>query len=270
MADCRSSLAAAGFVPPNESFPRAKEAAQKALELDDTLAQAHTSLAIIKIFYDWDWSGAEREFQRASALNPSDATAHRFYGLALAFTGRLDEGVMEAKRGLELDPLSLTGNFDVGEVFYYARQYDQAIEQLRKTLEMDPSYIPAHYFLGLAYVRKSMYKEATAEHEKTLAASPGNIFILSGLGSAYAVMGRRADAQKVLDRLNDLSKQKYVSASYRARIYANFGKKDRAFEWLEMAYEDHSMFSTKVEPMYDPLRSDPRFTDLLRRMNLQP
>jgi serine/threonine protein kinase/tetratricopeptide (TPR) repeat protein len=270
LADCHSSLAGLGFVPPNESFPRAKDAAQKALRLDDTLAQAHTSLAIIKIFYDWDWSGAEEESQRAIALNPNYADAHQFYGLALTYTGRLDEAIAETKRAIELDPLSLTANLDEGEAFYYARHYDQAIEQERRTLEMDPNYIPAHYILGRAYVAKSMHKDAVAEYEKTLAISPDNTLVLSGLGCAYAIAGRKADAQKVLDKLNVLSKQKYVSAAYRARIYVNLGQKEKAFKWLETGYRDHSIFTVKVEPDYDSLRSDPRFQSLLRQMNLQP
>jgi serine/threonine protein kinase/tetratricopeptide (TPR) repeat protein len=270
LADCYSSLATSGVIPPKESFPRAKEAAQKALEIDDTLSEAHTSLALIKTAYDWDWSGGEREFQRAIELNPSSVTAHRLYGLALMGMARFDEAIRELKRALELDPLSLLNNHALGLGFLFARQYDQAIEQYRRTLELDPNLIFAHWFLGLAYLQKSMYKEGTAELEKALVISPGNTLLISGLGYAYAAAGRKLEAQKVLDKLNDLSKQKYFPAVFRVQIYAALGEKDQAFEWLEKGYEDRSILNIKADPAFDPLRSDPRWADLLRRMNLQP
>ena len=273
LADCYSLLPVYGFVPPKEDFPKAKEAALKALQLDDTLAEAHVSLAYIKTFYDWDWSGAEREFQRAIALNPSYATAHQWYGTALRTIGRLEEAIAEQKRALELDPLSLVINRDLGFTFYVSRQYDQVIEQERKTLELEPNFVGAHRTLGLAYLQKSMYKEGIAEIEKELVLYPGNTRVLAGLGYAYAVAGKRAEAQKVLDKLNQLSKQSYVPADAMALVYAGLGDKDKAFEWLEKSYEERSTVSyypLKADPIYDPLRSDPRFADLLRRMNLQP
>jgi serine/threonine protein kinase/Tfp pilus assembly protein PilF len=274
LSDSYAVAALFGFVPANEAFPRAKEAAQKALEIDDTLAEAHGSLAAVKASYDWDWSGAEGEFQRAIALNPSSAYAHYFYSVTLRKMGRLEEAIEEGKRALELDPLALNNNAILGATFYMARQYDQAIEQLRKTLELDPYFAPAYSVLGMTYLQKSMYKEGMAEFEKALVISPGSTLLLSWLGYAYAVTGRKAEAQKVLDQLNESSKQKYVPALYRAGIYAGLGEKDKAFEWLEKSYEDRSIgvgFGTiKVDPIYDPLRSDPRFQDLLRRMNLQP
>jgi TolB-like protein/Tfp pilus assembly protein PilF/predicted Ser/Thr protein kinase len=270
LADCYSSLANDGFVPPKETFPRAKEAALKALEIDDTLAEAHASLGIIRTIYDWDRSGAEKELQRAIGLNPSYATAHYFYRIALLQMGRFQEAIAEAKRAVELDPLSPVTNSGLGAGFLFARQYDQAIEQERKTLEMDPNFRLAQDSLGLAYIQKSMYKEAIAEFEKALVLSPSNAGALSGLGYAYAVTGRRVDAQKVLDQLNELSHQEYVLPLVRAQIYAGLGDKDKAFEWLEKGFEERSLMFTKVDPMFDPLRSDPRFADLLRRMNLQP
>jgi TolB-like protein/Flp pilus assembly protein TadD len=274
LADSYSILSDYGFVAPNEAYPKAKEAALKALQLDETLAEAHTSLGYVKTVYDWDWSGAEKEFQRAIELNPSYATAHHWHAVALMMMGRSEGAIAEIKRALELDPLSLIINRGLGTVLYAARQYDQAIEQYRKTLELDPNFPLAHSFLGLAYVQRSMYKEGIAECEKELVISPSNTFALTGLGYAYAVAGRRAEAQKVLDKLNELSKQKYVSALDMVRIYAGFGEKDKAFKWLEKAYEDRSIGGglalIKVDPAYDPLRSDPRFADLLLRMNLQP
>jgi serine/threonine protein kinase/Flp pilus assembly protein TadD len=259
-----------GNVPPKDAYPKVKEAALKALEIDDTLAEAHIPLAVTKIQYDWDWSGGEREFQRAIALNPSSARAHQAYGFVLlAATGRFEEAIVELKRAQELDPLSLLINGNLGIVFYLARQYDQAIEQERKTLDLDANFIVPHWYLGLSYVQKSMYKEAIAEFEKALVIAPGNTQALAGLGYTYAVAGRRAEAQRVLDQLNELSKQKYVPAWSRAIIYGSLGQKDKAFEWLQKAYEERSIYSLR-DPAYDPLRSDPRFADLLRRMNLQP
>ena len=177
---------------------------------------------------------------------------------------------MELKLALELDPLSLLINGNLGIVFYLARQYDQAIEQERKTLDLDANFIVPHWYLGSSYVQKSMYKEAIAEFEKALVIAPGNTLALAGLGYTYAVTGRRAEAQKVLDQLNELSKQKYVPAWSRSIIYEGLGQKDKAFEWLEKAYEERSIYAIKADLAFDPLRSDPRFADLLRRMNLQP
>jgi serine/threonine protein kinase/tetratricopeptide (TPR) repeat protein len=271
LADCYSLLAYYGFVDSKEGYPRAREAALKALEIDDSLAEAHTSLVFVKTFYDWDWSGAERESQRAIELNPRYATAHQWYGDALIQMGRLQEAIAEEKRAVELDPFSLVINRDLGDALYLARQYDQAIEQYRRTLELDPNFITVHGGLGAAYLHKSLYKEGIAEFEKELAISPHSAYALAGLGYANAVTGRRAEAQKLLDQLNQLSKQEYVPAVFRAQIYAGLGEKDQAFEWLEKSYEDRSIANLaeiKVDPQFDPLRSDPRFQDLLRRMKL--
>ena len=271
LADCYNSLASnGGFVAPAEAYPKAKDAALKALELDDNLAEAHASLAYNKTYYDWDWPGAEKESQRAIELNPGYATAHYVYSMSLFRTGQFGEGIAEAKKAVELDPLSLINDRNLGNAFYMARQYDQAIEQERKTIELDPNFISAHEWLGNAYIRKSMYSEGIAELQKELAISSGNPVPLSWLGYAYAVSGKRGEAQKVLDRLNDLSKQRYVAAVDMARVYVGLGAKEKAFEWLEKGYTDRSIGALKVDPAYDPLRSDPRFTDLLRRMNLQP
>jgi eukaryotic-like serine/threonine-protein kinase len=269
LADCYSFLPTFAFIPPKEAYPKAEEAAWKALEIDDTLAEAHTSLALVKASQNWDLSGAEREFRRAIALNPDYAFAHLWYGWILANTGRVEESIAEVKRALELDPLSLTINYFLGNTYNFARQYDQAIEQYRKTLELDPNFFISQTFLGLTYVQKSMYKEGISELEKAVAISPSNLS-LAFLGYGYAAAGRRLEAQKVLAQLNETSKEKYVPALYRALIYAGLVEKDKAFEWLEKAYEEHYIIAIKVSPVFDPLRSDPRFTDLLRRMNLQP
>jgi serine/threonine protein kinase/tetratricopeptide (TPR) repeat protein len=273
LADSYNLLAYYGFVAPKEGYSRAREAALKALEIDDSIAEAHTSLVFVKTFYDWDWAGAERESQRAIAINPRYATAHQWYGDALIQMGRLQEAIAEEKRAVELDPFSLVINRDLGDVLNLAQQYDQAIEQYRRTLELAPNFITVHSGLGSAYLHKSLYKEGIAEFEKELANSPHSAYALAGLGYAYAVSGRRSEAQKVLDHLNQLSRQEYVPAVYRAQIYVALGDKDKAFECLEKSYEDRSIASLaeiKVDPQFDPLRSDPRFQDLLRRMGLPP
>jgi TolB-like protein/DNA-binding winged helix-turn-helix (wHTH) protein/Tfp pilus assembly protein PilF len=272
LADCYSSLARTGLVPFNEGFLKAKDAALKAVELDDTLAEAHGSLALVKSSYDWDWSGADKEIQRAIELNPGYMDAHRLRAEVLWQTGRLDEALAELKLTLELDPLSISENATLGAVLFLARQYDRAIEQEAKTLELDPNFFPAYYFRGLAYSEKSLHEQSMEEFRKGMAISvnPGT---LTGLGYGYAVTGRRDDAQKVLDKLNELSKHEYVSPVWRAKIYAGLGEKDSAFEWLEKAYEDRSIVSVgfiKRNPLFDPIRSDPRYADLLRRTNLQP
>jgi serine/threonine protein kinase/TolB-like protein/Flp pilus assembly protein TadD len=275
LSDSYSLRGVFGFSAPKETYPRANEAALKALEIDDALAEAHTSLAICKTFYDWDWPGAEKEFRRSIELNPGYASAHYYYGAALRNLGRLDEAITVQRRALDLDPLSLIYNRGLGITFYVARRYDQAIDQEKKTLELDPNYVPAQRTLGIAYVQKSMYKEAMAEFEKALVNSPSTMSALSDLGYVYAMAGKKAEAQKVIDQLNDLSKEKYVPAGYRAVIYTGLEDKDRAFEWLEKGYEERVVFGDatndiKVDPIFDPLRSDPRFANLLRRMNLQP
>jgi TolB-like protein/DNA-binding winged helix-turn-helix (wHTH) protein/Flp pilus assembly protein TadD len=274
LADCYILLAVFGFSSPTESYPRAKEAALKSLEIDGTLAEAHTSLARIKAEYDWDWSGSEREFQRAIELNPSYATAYQWHGSVLATMGRPEEAMANYRRALELDPLSPTINAALGQAFYYTRQYDQAIEQLQKTLELDPNLDFARAFLALAYLQKSMNEEAIAEFEKQVVTSHGHVWALADLGYAYATAGRGPEAQRMLDQVNQLSRQKFVPADAMAHIYVGRGEKGKAFEWLEKGYERHSLglagVDLKVDPLWDPLRSDPRFADLLRRVNLQP
>ncbi len=273
LADGYSVLGNYGYVPPKEAYPRAKEAVLKALQLDDTLAEAHTSLAFVMTDYDWDWPGAEREFQRAIGLNPNYAYAHALYAYHLYRIGQFDKAIAESKRALELDPLSLIGNRILGQSYYYARKYDQAIEQYRKTLELDPNFTAAHRSLGMAYVQQSNYKEGLAEMEKDLAISPGNAAALSEIGHAYAVAGRKLEAQKVLGQLDEISKQKFVTAAFMAIIYAGLEERDKAFEQLELGYKERSLGGGAIilsDPGFDPLRSDPRFADLLRRMNLQP
>jgi eukaryotic-like serine/threonine-protein kinase len=243
LADCYSMHANYGFLPPKNGFSSANDAALNALEIDDTLSEAHVSLGFIKSDYAWDWSGAEKEFQRAIALNPNYATAHQWHGYALWKTGPFEESIAEHRRALELDPLSLAVNRNLGLAFFLARQYDLAIEQLGKTLEMDSSFVLTRDYLGLAYVKNGMYTEGLAECEKAAAMIPVSPYALSALGYVYAVSGKKAEAQNVLDRLNGLSEQKYISSRFMASIYAGLGEKDKALESLRAAYEDRSLDS---------------------------
>ena len=272
LADGYSLLSEYGFAVPTEENPKAKRAAQKALEIDDTLAEAHTSLAWIKTFNDWDWSGGEAEFQRAIALNPNNAPTRHWHAFSLAAMGRSEEAISEERRALELDPLSLITNRILGLELYLGRHYDQTIEQEQRTLALEPTFALANMNLCEALLQKRMYKEAIAACEQELAISPTSPFASAVLGYAYAVAGRKADARKMLDQLLALSEKRYVPAVSIVVIYVGLGDKDKAFEWLERAFKERSVGSTfvvlKVDPIWDPLRSDPRFADLLRRMNL--
>jgi TolB-like protein/DNA-binding winged helix-turn-helix (wHTH) protein/Flp pilus assembly protein TadD len=274
LSDCYILLPVYGFSSPKEALPKAKEAALKSLEIDDTLAEARTSLASIKAAYDWDWPGAERDFQRAIDLSPRYATARQWYGDALATMGRQEEVIANYKQALELEPLSLVINMSLGQAYYHAREYDRAIEQLQKTLELDPNFATAREYLGLAFLQKSRYKESISEFKKSLLISPDSPDAIWKLGYAYGVTGRKAEALQVLDRLNQLSKRRYVPAEAIACIYVGLGERGMAFEWLEKGYEARSIglggIDLKVNPVFDSLRSDPRFADILRRINLQP
>ena len=273
LADSYSLLCSYHILPPKESIPRARTAATRAMELDDTLAEAYESLAHVRILYDWSWSNAKREFRRAVELNPGYATAHQRYALLLTVIGQLDQAIAETRRAQELDPLSLIINTDVGLAFYIARQYDQAIEQYRNVLVMDPNFSVAHFALGLAYEQNEIYEEAIAELRKAISLSGGITVMIGALGYSYAVSGRRDKAKKVLEELRELSQRRYVSPYSIATIYVGLGDKDQAFEWLQKAYQDRSAWlihlHLKVDPRLDSLRSDPRFIALLKKMGLE-
>jgi TolB-like protein/tetratricopeptide (TPR) repeat protein len=272
LADSYNYLSSLGLRPFMETYPKGLAAAQKAVELDDTLGEAHSSLGYAKSQH-WDWSEAEEQFQRAIALDPNNGLIHNLHGVSLVHVGRMQEGIAELKHALELDPLSPPFNRSVGEAFYFAREYDQAYAPLRKAVELDPGYAHPQQDVARTYTQQSKFAESIAASEKILQSSPDDTIALTDLGVAYAKAGQKADAQKVLDRLAELSKRRYVLEEFRGRIYANLGDKDKAFESLQKGYDAHSMaigFGTlKTDPVFDPLRSDPRFTDLLRRMNLQ-
>jgi TolB-like protein/DNA-binding winged helix-turn-helix (wHTH) protein/Tfp pilus assembly protein PilF len=265
-----SYVVPANRLPPREAMPKAKAAATRALELDETLAEAHAALGRVLAIYDWDWPDAEKEYKRAIELNPRYATAHQWYGGYLGVMGRRNEAIAERKLALELEPLSLVINFELGLTFYYDRDYDQAIEQLQKTLELDPNFPAVHHFLPAAYEQKGMYVEAIAGFKKAIPLTAGSESTLSkaGLGYVYAVTGKKSEARTLLDELKQHSAQEYVSATSVALIYAGLGEKDQAFAWLEKAYEQRAfqLQWINLEPRWDSLRSDPRFQNLMRRI----
>jgi len=259
----RSSL------PPKETFPKAKAAAMRALQIDDKLAEAHTSLAHIKFLYEWDWPGAEREFKRAIELDPNYATAHHWYGFDLAAVGRFDEAIKEIRKAQEIDPLSLVINATAGWIFYYAHQYDQAIEEESKTLEIDPNFAIAHGRLAAAYEQRGMNNEAVEEYLKAETLLGETQEEIVALRQAYTVSGTRGFWRKQLDLAMERSKRQYVSASAIALYYARLGEREHAIQWLEKAYEERdALLWLKGDPRWDGLRSDPRFADLIRRVGL--
>jgi TolB-like protein/DNA-binding winged helix-turn-helix (wHTH) protein/Tfp pilus assembly protein PilF len=270
LADCYH--VPANPLPPREKMPLARAAATKALQLDDTLVEAHTTLARVFFAYDWDWPAAEKEFKRAIELNPRYAPAHQWYGGHLSATGRFREAEAEKKRALELEPLSLIMNFEVGLASYFARDYDQAIDRFRKTLELDANFPPPYTFLAASYEQKGMFEEAMAASRRamTVTQGPPKALAMAGLAHIYAVSGRKTEALKILAELQSLSEHSYVPATDTALIYAGLGEKDKSFAWLDKAYEEHSftLSNVKVEPRFDPLHSDPRFVGLLRRIGL--
>ncbi len=273
LADCYSIIGSAivGTVPSQDVAPKAKAAALRALELDDTLAEAQTSLATVRFNYDWDWPGAAQGFQRSIELNPSYATAYQRYSLYLMAMGRTKESLAQMNRARELDPLSISMSFSLGWRLYMAHQYDQAIEQLQNTLDMDPNFALPRMVLGQAYEQKGAYPQALAELQKAISASHDSPQMLGALGHFYGASGNRSAAEKVLAQLMEQSKKQYVSPFYVAIVYAGLSENDKALDWLEKAYKDRSnaIVFSKVDPQLDALRSSPRFKSLLHRLALQ-
>src|SRR5256714_55327 len=260
--------AADAFIAPREAFSKAKEAAQKAIELDDTLAEAHASLGLLHYHYDWDWAAAEKEFKRALVLNPQSACSYAAYSQFLGGMGRVEEANEQGRRALELDPLSVTARWCLGWAFLSAGRNDEAIEQLSKAMELDPSSAWARTFLGRAYLSKGMQQRGIEELETAHRDEPDDVFVLGLLGYGYAVTGRRADALRVLQRFDEMEKRRYVSRAARVYVYAGLGDKDKAFEWLEKAYQERSdaLAWFRQEPESKSLRSDPRFAVLMRKI----
>ena len=271
LADSYTLMEDYGLLLPNRDYPRAKAAAVKAVELDETLAEAHTALAAVMEDYDYDWSGAEREYKRAIELNPSYETAHQWYGALLSTLGRHQEALAEAKRARELAPLSARINLDVGWAFYWTRLYDEARAESRKTLDLDPNFAPAYTLLGWTSVRKHLFEEAIAEFQKAINLSGDSTANHVAIAYARAMAGETGKALTMLDELKKRSKYTPVSSYQMAIIYVGLGEKGMALESLEMACEgEHYKWIgfLEVDPSFDPLSSEPRFKRLLRRMNL--
>jgi TolB-like protein/DNA-binding winged helix-turn-helix (wHTH) protein/Tfp pilus assembly protein PilF len=253
---------------PKEALPKAKAAAIKALELDDSLGEAHNSLAFCLDGFDWDLDAGGKEFQRAIELSPSYATAHHWYAWHLSLLGQYDEAIAEMKKAENLDPLSLIINADFAELLVLAHSYDESIEQSRKTIAMDPNFALAHNQLAQAYLQKGMNAEAVGELQKALELSPGSPTIMANLARAYVASGNRAGAEKLL---GDLKKRSTPIASYSSEIaviYAALGDKDQAMSWLEKGFEERFNPGVMLRPGLDPLRSDPRFREMLQRIGL--
>jgi len=269
LADTYSLLGDSGYLAPSEAWPKAKAAAMQALDIDDTLPEAHTSLGLVKEHYDWDWSGAEREFKRAIELNPNSATAHLWYGDFLANSGHLQEGMREIKRAQELDPMSLIINTMLGWQYYLSRQYDQAVDQLRKVLDMDQRFAPARRILEGVYSQMGKQREAVAEREKIVSLS-GSPELAASIEEVFSKSGYNGVLQSWLDGMMVISKYGYVSSYDIAQIHARMGERDKTLAWLEKAYgeQDSGLVSVAVDPLFDGVRSDPRFRDLLRRLKL--
>ena len=258
--------------PPGPAVGKAREAALKALALDETLAEAHAALGDVRFYYDWDWAGAEREYTRAIELNPSDLGSHQAYAFFLMWMGRIEEAVAEIEQARELDPLNLFVNTMVGWPYYYARQYDRAAEQFRAVLELDPNYDLAHYNLGLQYAQLRRYDEAIAEFQRAIDIAGAGTLTIPGihLGRAYAEAGRTEDALEILDGLREMTKRaEYVPPTWFMEIFIGLGETDSALVWLRRAHDVRDPWMTELRqaPGLDPLRSEPQFQEILSRMN---
>jgi serine/threonine-protein kinase len=270
LADCYNMLGTYGAKAPKEAFPKAHDAAIKALAIDNNLAEGHAALAYSTFRGDWNWPEAEKEFKKAISLNDEYASTHQWYANFLAAQGRFEEAIKETRRTQELDKTSLIINSHFGLVYYFQHNFDESIAECKKTVELDPSFFVAHRYLGLSYARKQMYPEAIAEFEKAIALSNRSPLMRAEYANALALSGDTNKAQAELADLIQLSNQKYISAYHIAAIYVALNDKDHAFEWLDKALQNKAdwLVFLKVDPRFDSLRSDPRFTDLLRKMNL--
>jgi serine/threonine protein kinase/tetratricopeptide (TPR) repeat protein len=269
LADTYSLLGNAGYLPPTEAWPKAKAASMQALEIEDTLAEAHTSLGLVKEHYEWDWTGAEKEFKRAIELNPTSANAHLWYGDYLSNTGRLDDGMRETRRAKDLDPLSLIINTKLGWQFYLSSQYDQAVEHLRQVLDIDQKFAPARRILEEVYSQMGKQKEAVAEREKFVSLS-GSPELAASIEEDFSKSGYNGVLRSWLDGLTEISKHGYVSSYDIAQIYARMGEKEKTLIWLEKAYDEHDsgLVSLGVDPLFNRVRSEARFHSLLKRLGL--
>lgn len=268
LADCYATLALLELVPPKEAYPKAKEAVGMALALDPQLAEAHSSLGLIRFQFDWDWKGAEEEFREAIRINPSYAPAHHFFADYLKAMGRFDEALAEIGKAQELDPLNLAINTGVGHVLYLSRQYEKAIDQYRKAVDLDPSFMLTHIWFGRPYLEKGMYAEAISELETAVRLSGEGTLALAMLGHGLASAGRKDDALGILARLKDRSKTRYVPSYWISVIYNGLEDRDQVLAWLRKALEERSSWLVwvRVEPRFDWLRQDADFKSLIAAM----
>jgi TolB-like protein/DNA-binding winged helix-turn-helix (wHTH) protein/Flp pilus assembly protein TadD len=257
-----------GVLAPKEAYPRAEAAANKALQLDSTLGEAHISLAFCLDGFDWKWESAGKEFRRGIELNSGYATGHHWYAWHLTAMGRTGEAFAEMKKAESLDPLSLIISADLAEELLIAHRYDEAIKESRKTMDLDPDFAVAHYELGQAFVQKHRYHEGIAELQRAIELSGGSTTCTSNLAYAYAVSGMRNEAAKILNDLKNRSNHGFSNAPEIALVYVGLGQKDQAMAWLENAYSERFNPGVLLRPAFDPMRSDPRFQDLLRRIGL--
>lgn len=270
LADSYTLLGVFGTLPPLEAKGKAHAAALKALELDEQNAEAHTSLAVLKAWYEWDWVGAEREYRRALELNPNYSTAHQWFSLLLASLGRHQEAISQMQQAQRLEPLSLIIAADLGLVYAFAQQYDEALRHFQRALELSPDFAYARREIGRVYVQKGMYQEALVEFQKLVMVEGRRPTTLVDIGYTYGLMGQKADARKILNELLAWTQREYVPPMILASIYGALGERDRAFQLIEQEYEQHSdrIINLKTNYMLTPLRADPRFPQLLQRVGL--
>ncbi len=270
LADTYTLLSFFTIAAPSDVFPKAKEAANRALAIDPTLAEAYVALGQVKSVYEWDWLGAEEQFQKGLALNANDPNLHHWRSLNLMAMGRLEEARSAMLRALKLDPLLLITNVNLGRIDYYAGRYDQAIEQYRRAIDLDSNFARAHLRLGMALVEQGQYREAIAEYQKAREISGDTPQVTAHIAQAQAFSGKKSEARALLAELQQRATRQYVPSYSIALIHIGLGDNDAAFAWLEKAYTDRSseMIYFKVEPMLAPLRSDPRYQDILRHMRL--
>jgi serine/threonine protein kinase/Tfp pilus assembly protein PilF len=270
IADAYNMLGSYDILPPHEVYPKAKEAAQRALELDQTLAEAYSSLAWVKFVYDWDFFGAESDFKWSIGLNPSYATAHQWYGAFLRDRGRFLEALASIQKARELDPLSLPVKVSTGLIYFYAGEYDQAIVHCQKALDMDEDFSWAHQVLGMAYFQKSQLEKAIQHFQRSVELSDGSLLYRSYLAHALILAGRRDEGIRILDELLALSRAKYVPSYGIAQVYVALGERDQAFVFLEKAWEERSrhIVFLRQDPYFESLKADPRFEDFLEKTGL--
>jgi tetratricopeptide (TPR) repeat protein len=259
-----------GFLAPKDAAPKAKAAALKALQIDSSLAEPHASLGYIKLYYDWDFPGAEQEFKKAISLNPNYEVAYDWYGLYLTAMGRNEDARKIIEKAAQIDPLSAVISTDMGFNLYYGKNFDKAVQSLKSTIELNPRFLAAHLWLGRTYQAMKKYDEALEEYQVAQTIFPNWVPIVAGMGNIYGIAGQKAEAEKTLDSLHQMSSKKYVTPYGVALVYAGLGETDKVFEYLEKAYDDRSnwLIWLNLDPRWDSVRSDKRFIELVRKVGL--